>query len=140
MLDLKYSEWRCLLWAVVALPYVDVILRWRGFASANKWAMVPLATSNTQDGWASAIRWGWVINGVAAHGPYRTTCLRRSLALLRYLRAHGLEGELRVGLPIGEAVSSTVEAHAWIELDGVVLNDRADVVQHYASFNLDGAH
>ncbi len=29
------------------------------------------------------------------------------------------------------------EAHAWVELDGIVLNDDADVHDHYSSFTRD---
>ncbi|MCB1033151.1 MAG: lasso peptide biosynthesis B2 protein [Acidobacteria bacterium] len=68
----------------------------------------------------------------AARGlPFSTSCLDRSAALLDLLRREGLEGDLRIGVRRG---LEGVEAHAWVELNGEVLNDSADVHQRYSAF------
>jgi hypothetical protein len=51
-------------------------------------------------------------------------CLSRSLALYYLLRKAGAAPHLRLGVSLADA---TFSAHAWVELDGRVLNDRADV-------------
>ncbi|MEH6552206.1 MAG: lasso peptide biosynthesis B2 protein [Pseudomonadales bacterium] len=131
------ADWYCLLWAALALPVVDIILRSRGVASARRWAMVPLGKAGEAQATEKAMRWGWLINGAASSGLYRVSCLRRSLVLLRYMRRHGLVGELKVGVPRGgELAPDLFEAHAWVELDGVVVNDVAEVSARYVCFEL----
>jgi hypothetical protein len=62
---------------------------------------------------------------------FRTNCLERSLALRWLLRRRGIATELRIG---ARKESALFEAHAWIELDGVVLNDPDEAHLHFAPF------
>jgi hypothetical protein len=66
------------------------------------------------------------------HGPVRPNCLERSMTLWWVLRLDGINGELHIG---ARKEDGRLEAHAWVELYGQVLNDRADVHQHYALFD-----
>jgi Transglutaminase-like superfamily len=66
------------------------------------------------------------------HGPGTPNCLERSLTLWWLLRREGIDGELRIGARKNE---SRFEAHAWVELRGVVLNDSPNVHKHYARFD-----
>ncbi len=66
------------------------------------------------------------------HGPGTPNCLERSLTLWWLLRREGIEGELHIGARKSE---SRFEAHAWVELRGVVLNDSPNVHKHYARFD-----
>ncbi len=50
----------------------------------------------------------------------RKQCLQRSLVLHRWLRQAGLSSELRVGV---RKDGTELKAHAWIELEGQVVND-----------------
>ncbi|MFT5112836.1 MAG: hypothetical protein ACI8P9_002164 [Parasphingorhabdus sp.] len=59
-------------------------------------------------------------------------CLIRSLVGLHYLAEESLAGVLKIGVmqtPTG------LLAHAWIELDGVVVNDKDDVRDKFSVFN-----
>lgn len=58
-------------------------------------------------------------------------CLSRSLALLWLLRRNGHDADLRLGVSLD---GGAFAAHAWVELGGVVLNDRQDVTTRYAAF------
>jgi hypothetical protein len=68
----------------------------------------------------------------ARHLFFRTNCLERSLALRWLLRRRGIAADLRIG---ARKESETLEAHAWIELEGVVLNDPDEAHRHFAPFN-----
>jgi len=59
---------------------------------------------------------------VAEHSPlHRPKCLERAVALDRMLRRAGIDdGRIRVGVRLREG---GFEAHAWVELGGVVLGD-----------------
>lgn len=59
------------------------------------------------------------------------TCLTQSLVLVWLLERRGIPAELRIGVRKGER---GFEAHAWVELDGAVLNDGQDVTERFAAF------
>jgi hypothetical protein len=62
--------------------------------------------------------------------PVRVTCLRRSMTLLRELRRQGLDADLCLGVRRAE---HGVEAHAWLEIRGEVVNDDPAEVRSYAA-------
>jgi len=55
-------------------------------------------------------------------------CLSQSLALRYLLLRKGIESELRLGVSAGR---DGLDAHAWLEKDGAVLNDHPSVVSRY---------
>ena len=55
-------------------------------------------------------------------------CLRRSLVLLYRLRRINVEADLRTGVKRKEG---SFAFHAWLELDGIVLNDDLNEVATY---------
>jgi Transglutaminase-like superfamily len=55
-------------------------------------------------------------------------CLTRSLVLWRLLKCRSIESQLRFGI---RKENQILFAHAWVELNGVVLNDRPDIDQIY---------
>jgi len=59
-------------------------------------------------------------------------CLKKALVLWSLLREQGIESEVRVGV---RKNSPTFEAHAWVERQGAVLNDDANVRDYFATFS-----
>jgi Transglutaminase-like superfamily len=70
-------------------------------------------------------RAGWYL-------PKLANCLRRSLTLWYLLRCQGIESDLRIGVRRSDA--GEFQAHAWVEHNGAVLNDRQDIHTLYAAF------
>ena len=66
--------------------------------------------------------------------PRTPSCLDRSVFLWFVLRLHGIDGDLRIGIAPND---DTIEGHAWVELDGDVLNDADDIAKHFAVFDGD---
>jgi hypothetical protein len=60
--------------------------------------------------------------------PLAPTCLRRSMTLMRELNRLHLAANLHIGV---RSVSGNVEAHAWVQVGDVVVNDEPDVVTSY---------
>ncbi len=60
--------------------------------------------------------------------PLAPTCLRRSVTLLRELNRLQLPATMHVGV---RTVAGAVEAHAWIQAGGVVVNDDPEVTNTY---------
>jgi len=54
-------------------------------------------------------------------------CLQRSAATSCLLKSHGISAQLVIG-----AQQLPFKAHAWVEVDGRVVNDRAYVTEMYA--------
>jgi len=74
---------------------------------------------------------GDLVNIAARHTLGPRTCLTRSLLLGWLLRRHGVKSELRIGVRLTNGV---LDAHAWVECDGVPVNDQPNVGAEFASF------
>lgn len=70
-----------------------------------------------------------LVNAAARHRFFRAPCLERSLVLWWLLRQRGVGATLQIGV---RKEAERLEAHAWVELDGVVLNDRPDIAGLFA--------
>lgn len=82
----------------------------------------------------AARRLSWIVQTAAAYGPWPANCLQRSVVLWWYLQREGLNGDLRIGVR-RDAETRELAFHAWIEYQGVVLNDEASVRQRYVTFD-----
>jgi hypothetical protein len=124
--------------AAVLLPVISVSLKIRGFGGTQKALQnfLPSKTGKGIDNNATgaervrlAVR---MVNAAARHGLGRPTCLEKSLALWWLLRREGTVSRVRIG---ARKAAGKFEAHAWVERDGVALNEPGDEHQHYASFD-----
>lgn len=71
----------------------------------------------------------WAVTRAAAYGVFRPRCLVRSLAIQRMLRRRGIDSStLNIGVRIR---NGAFEAHAWVELDGLVVGDSRRHVQSF---------
>jgi hypothetical protein len=110
-------------WVVTSKLALGVL----GLSRAVAWhRRAPAAAGAT--GTPRAVRW---IGVASRYCPGGASCLVRSLALLGLLRRRGIGAELRVGVG---ATAPRLEAHAWVELDGVPVNDAIDVAARYTPF------
>lgn len=75
-----------------------------------------------------------IVESAARHRLTGATCLTRSMTLWWLLRRQGVESEIRFGVRRG---ADGILAHAWVERDGIVLNDRSDIGKVYAAFESD---
>jgi hypothetical protein len=73
-------------------------------------------------------------DAASRHLPWQASCLERSLVLWWQLRRSGIAAEMRIG---ARKEGGRFEAHAWVELGNVVLNDSGETHMHFAPF--DGA-
>jgi hypothetical protein len=80
---------------------------------------------------ARLARVAWLV-GVAGRHIVRVSCLSRSVALARVLGRRGAPAAVRIGV---RTVSGRLEAHAWVVLNGRVINDDEAAVTQYAVFD-----
>ena len=126
--------------AAVLLPLIFLSLRIRGFratqrslqnfsfpSKAGKWL-----PKNVTDGQQVAMAVRLVNAAAVRHGWGRPTCLEKSLALWWLLRQVGIASSVRIGT---RKAAGKLEAHAWVECEGVALNEPAGEHRHYAAFD-----
>lgn len=118
--------------AWVALARVDRDLRTRGFhdvvqqVAATTLPEVPSVDARKL---RRARRYARRIDDAARFHVAGVRCLHRSLVLHTWLRSEKLPSELRIGVRKSEG---HLGAHAWVEMDRFVINDRRDAVAGFA--------
>ena len=80
----------------------------------------PLSANPTGAAWYARLS-----NAAARHFPVRTNCLENSFALYWLTQRHHIPATLRIG---ARKVEGRLEAHAWLEAEGIILDD-SDPVQ-----------
>jgi len=133
------AERRLLAIALIALPLVAAALAIAGYlrvhAALSRWPRVSPARFDGEGARsARAQRVARVVVIAAAHGPVRTTCLRRALLTWWLLRREGIETVVRVGVA---RTRGALDAHAWVEYLGRPLGDADDVAARFAPFERD---
>lgn len=120
----------------ILLPLVTTSLKTIGFRRTQAWlalktsrAFVPLVEHTRTEVWRTT----HLVRSARRWHILPSTCLSHSLVLWRLLRWQGIDSDIRIG--IRRRTSGEVEAHAWIEWNGEVLNDCADVAAHYVPFS-----
>lgn len=115
--------------SLLLLPLAATLLRARGMAH-TKASLDRLGRRTSPD--SAALTPREIARLVdAAASLLGTRCLPRSIVLCHLLRHGGVAGEMRLG--VSKLPDGSLSAHAWVELDGQVLNDGADVSDRYAT-------
>jgi hypothetical protein len=125
--------------AAVLLPLISLSLRLRGFRATQsnlqkRLPSVPTGISD-QSRAAQAKQTALTARMVrsAAHRAWGSpACLEQSLALWWLLGRQGIASMVRIGTRKSE---EKFEAHAWVERDGVALNEPEEAHKHYAAFD-----
>jgi hypothetical protein len=132
-LDLPAQDRRLVLQLVALLPSVAAAIRIFGlrrvcrFLSRHAVVSQGVGAPDVQ----GAREAGRLVNAAAFGLPGRPNCLTRSVTLWWVLRRRAIDSALRIGV---RTAGGHLEAHAWVELAGLVLNDAADIAQHFAPF------
>ena len=131
--ELTPGDWRMLITASLLLPVIDMGLRIWGFrrvyVAVGETSRQIQAESAHSLSDADIVRLVRMVNVAANRGIVRVTCLRKSLAIWWLLRRRGVASEIQIGV---RREQDLFMAHAWVERDGLVLNDRADIAQSFA--------
>ena len=147
VIDLKrrWKTWRgldrkqkTLFWqALILLRITSLLLRFFLFQDVYRFMKVrmplrnPTAPDFLQNETYKTVK---MVESAARRRVSNATCLRRSLVLWYLLRRQGIDSDLRLGVFRSEGEFA---AHAWVEIDGTVINDDVNFVQKYTVMNLD---
>lgn len=119
--------------SVILLPLFACLLQLAGAGRLLRWItgfprVLPRRMAQTD-----ALAIGLAVNRAAAGVFWTVSCLTRSFLLLWLLRCYGITAELRIGVRLDNGVFG---AHAWVEHNGVPLNDRDENLASYAPMPL----
>jgi len=125
--------------ASALLPVISLSLRLRGFR-ATRLRLQKYLSNATSDASASlpsgqdsrAALTARMVRSAAYRSIGTPTCLEQSLALWWLLGRQGIASSVRVGT---RKAGEKFEAHAWVECDGVALNEPQETQDHYAAFD-----
>jgi Transglutaminase-like superfamily len=123
--------------AAVLLPFVALSLRVRGFQRTKQHLVgrlalgtrLPVESHGETDRVQTTCR---MVRAAAHHGLGRPTCLEQSLVLWYLLEQRHISAQFRIGV---RKLPEAFEAHAWVEHQGMALNQPEQAHQHYAAFD-----
>jgi len=127
--------------AALLLPVISVSLKIRGFRATQESLLRFLAHPQRVSQKNSARLLADVertrltvrmVNAAVRHAWRSSTCLEKSLALWWLLGRQGIASELRIG---ARKVQDKFEAHAWVERQGIAVDDPQQLHRHYAPFD-----
>jgi transglutaminase superfamily protein len=133
---LSWEEKSFLLEALVAVPLASLALRLIGFRrlqhTLTGLACEESAASDPEGSTLKSARLAArMVAAASREGLRRGNCLEQSIALYWLLHHRKIPAQLRIGV---RKQASGIEAHAWVEVFGAVLNDGEDVHQQYVRF------
>jgi hypothetical protein len=134
LIALTAQERRVVLGALMLLPMLGIGLRLFGFRRVH-WALSqmtePVAGTNSGSTSIPVDRLGSLVAAAANNGPFRASCLPRSLLLGWLLQRQGVKTQLRFGV---RKSGAGLEAHAWVEHQGRALADGPCAPQYFLPF------
>jgi Transglutaminase-like superfamily len=124
--------------AAVLLPFISLSLRLRGFRATQLslqkrlHGSVPKLYDRSSEGQADRpALTARMVRSAARRTWGSPACLEQSLVLWWLLGRQGIASSVRIGTRKSE---EKFEAHAWVECDGVALNEPEAAHKHYAAF------
>lgn len=127
--------------AAALLPAISISLRLRGFQATQNSLLghtrrlnassqdEPTRVASESARRQMAVR---MVNAAVRNVWRYATCLEKSLVLCRLLTRQGLRPQIRIG---ARTVNGRFEAHAWVEHNGMGINEPEDAHKHYAVFD-----
>ena len=119
------------------LPATVVSLRMFNFRSVQRslerWYSDAVRTDTRNDTaiFAEVQTASRMVDAASRYGLARGNCLSKSMTLWWLLRRQSIPVQLQLG---ARKTGAQFEAHAWVEMDGRVVNDSEDVRMRYSPF------
>jgi hypothetical protein len=131
------GELSILLHATLLLPVVTAMLRIKGFnwtrshLEGKAFKKIP---THCSDELLVAENTTRLVSVTANNIPLKAKCLKRCLVSLWILAGKGIRANLMIGV---NKDGADLDAHAWLELDGQVLNESQNTKNEYKVLDID---
>jgi hypothetical protein len=133
--NLLNDDERGLLWkSVILLPLIHAALSLWGFPRLYQYLenKIPLRDNvglkNESEIIEHASQIAKMVSIAARYGLVRATCLRRSILIWYFLRRRGINSLIIFGV---RKINGKLDAHAWVEINGIVVSERDDTHLQY---------
>jgi hypothetical protein len=140
---LNNLERRVFIIALVLAPVVSMKLKLSGIKGTLAW-LDHLSRERSNGHLKNKItlvlaqRISFFVKKANIYSLHKGTCLSQSMMLWYLLRRQGIDCEICIGVQKKEKgtalTSKNLDAHAWVEYRGSVLNDQPDVRQRFSAF------
>ncbi|MGB3203541.1 MAG: lasso peptide biosynthesis B2 protein [Crinalium sp.] len=124
-----------LLQALVLLPLVALSLKFCGLnrtqTALSRLLPTLILSQSSDESLPQVLATARMVRTAARYYTPWANCLKKSLVLWWLLRRQGIASNLQIGV---RNEQGKFEAHAWVEYDGIVLNDTQNVRSHFAIF------
>jgi len=129
--------------AAIILPFVELRIRKYGL---KPYAAALQSTSSgsqftkqsrTKDNVDDILKKSILIGQAARCSPIHVRCLAKSIYLHGLLLREGIMSVVIIGV---ETPDSGFNAHAWLEVNGSVINDSDDCISNFTRIELSGEH
>ena len=119
--------------ALILLPAMALMLRLFGYRRVHQiLSFLSPRQTDISTGFNAREKWirnlGRLVRIAGRSGPFRATCLVESLSTWWLLRCHRIFAALTIGIAKSE---DHFQAHAWVCVDGVPINDSVAVTEKY---------
>jgi transglutaminase superfamily protein len=127
---LSLAEWGLVIETCATLPLASIGLAMFGWRRLKVILQrISSAESSPNEIQQRAAR---ITNAVGRRMPIPATCLQRSVTLWWTLGRRNIDSRVVMGI---RKDKSDFHAHAWVEVDGVVINDQPNLRQNFVVFD-----
>lgn len=126
--EMRPVERRVLAMAWLGLPVAWLALRVLPFTLIQQRLDRPKSTHANRAAAPSPRDLGRLIDLAARACPVPANCLTKSVLLCWMLQHYGVPHELTIGVRHGD---TGLQAHAWVQCDGLPVNDRGDIAAQF---------
>ena len=129
LFQLSPREAWLLLQAAALLPAVRLALRFTTVSQLRNFSEDAVHDRRASD--LSPQATARMVRVAARYGMCRAKCLEQSLALRWLLRRQGFDARILLG---ARKEDGQIQAHAWVEIDGISLDEEKDIHQTFSRF------
>ena len=136
--NLNRQQKKLYLYSLVYLKAISILLHLFRYQDLHKFLKkrVPLKSNLPSElAISRATKLSGIVESAGRTRLVNASCLRRSLVLWYLLRREGIESNLCFGV---RKVADEIIGHAWVEIDGSVINDDQENVEQFVQMNFDG--
>ena len=101
-----------------------------GYAALRRQMSVGVGSNGDRDKQQAITAVATAVSRASRYYPRSPACLQRSVALASMLRRRGIAADLQIGVQ-----SLPFKSHAWVEVDGTVINDVPEVREVYSQLH-----
>lgn len=133
--SLMKADWDSVAMSCILLPTIRLLLRRRGLQATASWLAIRSDVAAQPPDTDRCNRMAKSVSLVSNRPLIGASCLPRSLTIWFLLRRQGVDADIVIGA--GPSQNDELPAHAWVEVDGVPLNEPVDNRDRLGSFGLE---